>query len=145
MPLPAPVPQGRRPGWPWAHARARAWAWAGWLGVGLLLGCQTPRTGETGSSAIPGPASPSPSTNAVPALRPLGGAAGLIVQVQPALRFVVVDFSLNQLPGAGQVLSVYRAGEVVGSVKAGRVQRGSSLAADILSGELQVGDEVRPE
>ncbi|KAB2675246.1 MAG: hypothetical protein DVB31_00760 [Verrucomicrobia bacterium] len=82
---------------------------------------------------------------AAPRIRALGGAQGNIVQVQPSLRFVVVDFTLNAPPSPGQILKVYREGKMVGQVKAGRIARDATIAADIVEGDLQPGDEVRPE
>ncbi len=81
----------------------------------------------------------------VPRVRPLGGGQGRIVQVQAALRFVVLDFSLNTLPMPDQVLKVYRAGQCIGEVKAGRIVRDTTVSADILRGDPLPGDEVRPQ
>ncbi len=105
-------------------------------GVFLVVGCKS----APGNAAPGNPAAPAPAK-----IRALGGAQGSIVQVQPALRFVVVDFTLNATPAPDQILKVYRNGQKVGEVKAGRMTRESNVAADIVSGDPQVGDEVRPE
>lgn len=107
------------------------------LGLLLASGCRT-------APAAPDSRDPQPAA-ATPRIRPLGGGQGTVVQVQPALRFVVVDFSLNTLPAPDQVLKVYRNGQVVAEVKAGRIGRDTNLAADIVSGEPMTGDIVRPE
>jgi hypothetical protein len=86
-------------------------------------------------------------TNAVviPAIRPLDGSVGRVVRVQEALRFVVVDYSLNRIPEPDQALMVYRGGELVGRLKAGRIRRETTVVADIVSGTPMEGDEVRGE
>ena len=110
--------------------------------VGMLAGCVTP----------PGPAAGAESkatgTNAVvlpPPIEPLDGAVGRVVRVQSELRFVVVDYSLNRMPEPDRMLAVYRGGEVVGRLKAGRFRRETTLVADIVSGSAAEGDEVRGE
>ena len=79
------------------------------------------------------------------AVRPLDSTLGRVMTVHAKLRFVVVDFSLNQPPAPGTRLEVHREGRKVGVLKAGHFQRESTVAADIVSGEVAVGDEVRPE
>lgn len=68
---------------------------------------------------------------------------GRVASINPALRFVVLDFSLNPLPAVGQQLSVYRRGQKVGEVKVTGPELNSNLVADLVAGEAQPGDEVR--
>jgi hypothetical protein len=70
---------------------------------------------------------------------------GRIVRVHAGLRFVVVDFGLSEPPKAGARLGVYRGGARVGMLKAGHFRRESTMAADVISGEVGEGDEARPE
>lgn len=70
---------------------------------------------------------------------------GKIAAANAALRFVVVDFSLGQMPGADQRMAVYRQGLKVGEIKITGPERNGNIAADLLAGEAQVGDEVRLE
>lgn len=104
--------------------------------VVLLVGC----------AASPGGKPTSPEgTNSVPVIRPLDGSVGRIVRVQSALRFVVVDYRLNQPPAPEQRLAVYREGVRIGELKAGYIRRETTVSADILSGDPQEGDEVRAD
>lgn len=67
-----------------------------------------------------------------------------MTSVNPHLGFVVLDFTLSRPPRPGDRLEVSRAGTIVGELKTGYHQRGTTLVADILRGGPQVGDEVRP-
>lgn len=126
--------------------------WADWTRViagtvavglaGMLAGCVTP------SAPVAEAESMATGTNAVvlpPPIEPLDGAVGRVVRVQSELRFVVVDYSLNRMPEPDRMLAVYRGGEVVGRLKAGRFRRETTLVADIVSGSVAEGDEVRGE
>lgn len=79
-------------------------------------------------------------TEVVTRIEPLGGK---IVSANANLRFVVLDFSLQVLPALEQRFNVYRGGRKVGEVKVTGPARDSNIAADIIAGEAQVGDEVR--
>ena len=112
--------------------RARAdlvWAWrvAELIGGGLLAGCQT---------VPPGP----PPLQ----VQPLDASVGHVAKVNVHLGFVVLDFTLSRPPQPGDRLEVSRAGRVVAELKTGFHQRGTTLAADLISGSPEVGDEVRP-
>lgn len=80
-----------------------------------------------------------------PIVTPVSVIAGTVVLVDAKLRFVVADFTLNPLPALDQRLSVYRQGQKVGELKVTGPVRESTVVADILTGELRVGDEVRAE
>jgi hypothetical protein len=108
-----------------------------WVGLGLaacLVGCATGRSTSS---------SPDGGTNAVVTIRPLDGAVGRVLQVQAGLRFVVVDYSLNQPPPPGQRLVCYRETEPVAILKAGFIRRETTISADVISGNPLPGDEVR--
>ncbi len=109
------------------------------VGLGLaasVVGCATGR---------PKDSSPDGGTNAVPTVRPLDGAVGRVLQVQAGLRFVVVDYSLNQPPSPGQRLVCYRDAEPVAILKAGFIRRETTISADVISGTPAPGDEVRAQ
>jgi hypothetical protein len=99
-----------------------------------LLGCSV-------TNQAPGPG-PTPDS---PALLPDDRVEGRVVTVNPALRYVVIDFGLRHPPGLGQHLVVYRQGVKVGEVKVTGPMLGSAGAGDILSGQAAVGDIVREE
>jgi len=69
---------------------------------------------------------------------------GWVQSVNARLRFVVLDYSLNRLPAAGDCLDLIRDGVVIGELKVTGPSRGGTTAADIVEGEPQTGDQVRP-
>lgn len=68
---------------------------------------------------------------------------GRVVRMDPALRFVVMDFPVLKVPAIDQRLNVYRNGQKVGEVKVTGPTQDTVIAGDITKGEAQVGDEVR--
>ena len=61
------------------------------------------------------------------------------------LRFVVVDFTNSRQPTIDEKLGVYRVGEKVAEIKVSGPYRNTTVAADIVAGEVKYGDEVKPE
>ena len=78
-----------------------------------------------------------------PRMEPLDASLGHVLLVNLPLRFVVLDFSLSQVPQPGDALELTRAGQVVGELKAGYHARVNTVVADIVRGTPDVGDEVR--
>jgi hypothetical protein len=66
-----------------------------------------------------------------------------VVSYNPAGRFVVLSFPIGQVPRLEQGLFLYREGMKVGEVKITGPQRENNIVADLVTGEAQVGDEVR--
>jgi len=69
--------------------------------------------------------------------------SGKIVLVNDTLRYVVVDFGFGRLPQPDQRLGVYRAGKKVAEIKISSHSRNSNFAADIVTGKVTDGDEVK--
>ena len=92
----------------------------------------------------PAPASPSASpragTAAVSGKTALGG---VVSRVEPVGRFVVLTFPPGQMAAVDEHLAVYRHGAKVGEVKVSGPQRDNNTVADIVTGQPEVGDEVR--
>ena len=116
------------------------WIW-GLGGALLLAGCASdrneafaPDTAQTGD------------TNAVhyPLVKPVLKLPGRVVTVNPKLRFVVLDFGFNPAPADQSVVEVIRNDHVVGELRVNGPMSGSQRVADIIRGEVGVGDEVRP-
>jgi hypothetical protein len=85
-----------------------------------------------------------PVAPASPAAAPVPSVATpRITMVHVEQRFVVIDFSTQAMPAIGQRLSVYRADKRVGEVRLTEPVRARFATADILTGEVRVGDEVR--
>ena len=90
-----------------------------------------------------------PKTNATPPQKPtvtaLNALAGKVVLVNAGLRFVVVDFSVGRKPVPGQRLGIYRKEQKIGEVKISGQSRDVNFAADLVTGEVRVGDEIRED
>jgi len=65
--------------------------------------------------------------------------------VNGAARFVVVTFPVGTVPPVDQRLNVYRNGLKVAEVKVTGPQRDNDTVADIVSGEVQLHDEVKAD
>ena len=68
---------------------------------------------------------------------------GTVARVNSAARFVILTFPVGSMPPVGQVLYVYRHGLKVGEVKVTAPQQDDNTAADIVTGEAALGDEIR--
>ena len=66
-----------------------------------------------------------------------------VTTVNEQFKFVVLDFSSRIMPPIGTILSVYRGAEPIGKVKLTEPVRTRFATADILSGDVRVGDEAR--
>jgi hypothetical protein len=68
---------------------------------------------------------------------------GKVVRVNENARFAVLNFPVGTMPGVQQRLNVYRRGLKVGEVKVTGPQQDDNTVADVVNGEVQVGDELR--
>jgi hypothetical protein len=68
-----------------------------------------------------------------------------IASVNDKLRFVIVDFTNSRQPSVDEKLGVYRVGEKVAEIKISGPYRNTTVAADIVSGEVKYGDEVKTD
>ena len=66
-----------------------------------------------------------------------------VTTVNTQFKFVVLDFSSRLMPPVGTELSVYRGSKRVGNVRVTDPVRARFATADILDGEVRVGDEAR--
>jgi len=60
-------------------------------------------------------------------------------------RFVVLGFPIGTMPAIDQTLFLYRDGLKVAEVKITGPQQDNDIVADLVSGDVQVGDEVRDQ
>ena len=70
---------------------------------------------------------------------------GRVATYNEAGRFVVVIFPLGQMAKTGDRLSIYRDNLKVGEIKITGPQRDQNTVADVITGEVKAGDEVRDE
>jgi hypothetical protein len=103
----------------------------------LLAGCASNKS----ATAKQGQQKPVPNKPVVtPDFRPVGKVA----RVNKEGRFVVISFPPGQMPRPQAPLNVYRNGLKVAEVNVDpRWQNDNNVVADILTGEVQVDDEVR--
>jgi hypothetical protein len=71
--------------------------------------------------------------------------AARVVSYNATGRFVVLSFPPGQMPKLEQSLFLYRDGLKVGEVKISGPQHDNNIVGDIVTGEAQVGDEVRDQ
>lgn len=97
---------------------------------------------EESSASTPPPASQQTSFQVAPAIE------GKVVSVRSDLRYTVVDFSFSRMPKPGVEMAAYREGRAIGRLRISKnpshANRGA-VVADILSGDIREGDQVRFE
>jgi len=72
--------------------------------------------------------------------------AAKVVRYNSVGRFVVLSFPPGQMPKLEQSLFLYRDGMKVGEVKiTGPQDSNNNIVADLVTGEAQVGDEMRDQ
>ena len=76
---------------------------------------------------------------------PVAALEGRVAKVEPAARFVVLSFPPNQMPVLDLRLNIYRHGVKVAEVKVTGPQRDNHVAADIVTGTPEEGDEARAD
>lgn len=106
--------------------------------AGLVVsGCSSPSHGGDAKGA----ASPAPA----PIITPDMSLAAKVISVNDVGRFVVLSFPATQMPKIGQTLFLYRGGLKVAQVNVTGPQQDNDIVADIVTGDAQVGDNVRDE
>jgi hypothetical protein len=78
-----------------------------------------------------------------PIVTPETGLVGRVALINPQARFAVLTFPIGHMAADEQQLCVYRNGLKVGELKATAMRSDLNLVADIVAGEVAVGDEVR--
>ncbi|MGP8220319.1 MAG: hypothetical protein ACLQPI_12830 [Limisphaerales bacterium] len=91
----------------------------------------------------PEPPAPPAAVAPQPIVTPDNSLTARVVSYNASGRFVVLSFPVGQMPKPDQSLFLYRAGMKVGEVKITGPQRENNIVADLVTGEAQVGDEVR--
>jgi hypothetical protein len=81
-----------------------------------------------------------PSTTIV---TPDNSLAGRVVSYDSTGRFLVLNFPSRLMPNTDQRLFLYRSGLKVAEVKVTGPQNDDNIVADLVSGDVTIGDEVR--
>lgn len=117
----------------------------------LLLGATGCLFGGHKKTQVPPPthrtvtsraATNAPANNFI--IKPDEGVVGRVASVNDDLRFVVLTFPLGQLPPLGTRMNIFRNGQIVGEVRISGPEKDDNSVADIVDGDAQKGDEVRP-
>ena len=103
----------------------------------LAAGCLYHRPAPSAKRATPAAVAPQPIVT------PDNSLTARVVSYNASGRFVVLGFPVGQMPKLEQGLFLYREGMKVGEVKITGPQRENNIVADLVTGEAQVGDEVR--
>ena len=113
----------------------------------LTSGCTLFKRGDKARETKPAkePTRKKASAAASPKVTASESTNGKVAYVNVPARFVVLNFPIGKIPAMDQKMTVYRQGQKVGEVKINGPQRDTNIVADIVSGEAQTGDEVRPQ
>jgi hypothetical protein len=110
------------------------------LGGLFVAGCAGSKA-TSGSSAGNSPATT--QSNGKVIITPDNSPQGKVVQVNNDARFAVLKFPIGTVPPIGKNLNVYRQGLKVGELKVTGPQAEVNTVADITTGDVRSGDEVR--
>lgn len=113
-------------------------------------GCGWFTKGKSSTATYPSPTATQTSlaTNDISTkliITPDANPTGTVARVNSAARFVILTFPVGSMPPVGQMLYVYRHGLKVGEVKVTAPQQDDNTAADIVTGEAALGDEIRTQ
>jgi hypothetical protein len=114
--------------------------------AGLLgAGCTTAPDARKSNSKKGDPKTGKAAPPTAPVISPVNALSGRVMLVNGPLKYIVAEGTLGRLPAADQVLNVYRDGQRVGEVRVSQQARGANFTADIVQGELRVGDTLRSD
>jgi len=105
----------------------------------LVAGCRSHQPAHNANAVTPAAGAPQAIVT------PDNSITAKVVSYNAAGRFVVLGFPVGQMPNMDQGLFLYRNGMKVGEVKITGPQRDNNIVADLVTGEAQVGDEVRDQ
>ena len=107
----------------------------------------SPQTNPGPTPTNPSPLAPAQTSPSQPPpkfiVTPVTTPSGKVVRVNENARFAVLNFPVGTMPVLESRLNVYRRGLKVGEVKVTGPQQDDNTVADIVTGEVQVGDELR--
>lgn len=106
-----------------------------------LSGC-TGNPGGARTVEAPGAVGSQGRTEAKPIITPATGLAGKVIRVNPTSRFVVLSFPIGRMPAEEQTLQVFRGGLKVGVLRVTGPQVDDKTVADVVEGQIAVGDQV---
>ncbi len=127
----------------------RCWLSLSLLGAIVTFGCAHKEFGALHQPFTPLPPTPSTPVASAPGqqviVTPQTALAGKVVKVNTGGRFVVLNFPVGHLPTVDQRLNIYHQGLKTGEIKVSGPQLEDNVVGDLVSGDAQVGDEVRDQ
>jgi hypothetical protein len=114
------------------------------LAVLLAAGCASGKPKPALKPAAETKAAAAPAV-LEPIVTPDNSLSGKVASYNSVGRFAVLSFPLGKLPKLEQTLFLYRGGLKVGEVKITGPQNDNNIVADLVSGDTQVGDDVRDQ
>ena len=109
------------------------------LAAMLAAGCASKKPSHAKTSATP------PGVVLQTIVTPDTSLTARVASYNPTGRFVILNFPIGRMPKMDQTFFLYRAGLKVGEVKITGPQRDNNVAADLVTGEAQIGDEAREQ
>jgi hypothetical protein len=106
--------------------------------AGMLAGCAT---NPPAPAAKPGAVAYTPAPAQI--VTPDNSLMAKVASFSQVGRYVVLSFPIGQMPKPEQSLFLYRNGLKVAELKVTGPQRDNNIVADLLKGDVQMGDEVR--
>lgn len=94
------------------------------------------------SKSAPMPVAPA---HTIAIVTPDNSLSGKVVSYNSVARFVVLNFPARRMPNLDQRLFLYRAGLKVAEVRVTGPQNDDNIVADLVSGEVKTGDDVRDQ
>ncbi len=121
--------------------------WLLLLFLALIAGCARPQGAPTEipPGRVTGNLTSAATNGTGLIITPSNVVKGKITSVNRKAAFVVISYPVGVLPQVGTRLNVYRKGLKVGEIKITGPQRDVNIAGDIVAGECQLDDEVRPD
>jgi len=110
-----------------AHHQESAGTFQSFPDLGLPAGTNSATTVENGNVIV----------------TPADGLNGKVTRVDFNLKYVVLTFPVGQMASVNQRLNISRGGLKVGEVKVAGPQLNTSIVADIVAGEAEIGDDAR--
>lgn len=108
-----------------------------------IAGPSTPNPAAANPAAEVTPMPHTPANVESVSIQPARVLNGRVAIVNAKAGVCAINFPIGQLPALDSTLTVYRHGVRVGEIKITGPQRDDNIVAEILSGEIQPGDEAR--
>ena len=108
------------------------------LALALAAGCAAHSSVPTVSQSVAAP-------KTAPIVTLDSSLSARVVSYNQAAQYVVLDFPSGKLPNMNETLFLYRNGLKTAELKVTGPKSENNIVADVVTGDVQVGDEVRDQ